>query len=84
MAEATLCPEPLPSAAAAGKLVRGDLSALPAVMLTTAMRAGLIGVGMLLAGEREHVPRNAIGGALAIEAFVLGWEWWHARGEAQG
>lgn len=63
----------LPSGQAAFDLVSGDWSAIVPVIGTAAARAALIGVGMAIAGEREHLVRNAIGGAAAIEGFVLLW-----------
>ncbi|MFZ1005932.1 MAG: hypothetical protein WAN65_03790 [Candidatus Sulfotelmatobacter sp.] len=63
----------LPSGQAVFNLVSGDWTALPAVVGTAAARAVLVGTGMALAGEREHLVRNALGGALAIEAFVFAW-----------
>lgn len=63
----------LPSSDAACRLVAGDLSAIPKVLGTLALRTGLCAGGMLIAGAREHVVRDAFGAAMAIEAFVLGW-----------
>ena len=37
---------------------------------------GLVAAGLLVAGERTHVVRNAVAGSLAIEAFVLSWAAW--------
>lgn len=36
-------------------------------------RAVLIGTGMWIGGKRENVGRDALAGAIGIEAFVLGW-----------
>jgi hypothetical protein len=63
----------LPSGTSAKALVQGDMKALPEVVLHTALRAGLIGTGMYIAGARTDVVRNAVAGSLAIEAFVLLW-----------
>jgi hypothetical protein len=63
----------LPSGSAAFDLVSGDWSAIVPVIGYTAARAALIGIGMAVAGEREHIVRNAVGGAIAIEGFVLVW-----------
>ncbi len=63
----------LPSGRAAYDLVDGDWSALAPVVGYTAARAALIAVGMVIAGEREHIIRNALAGAVGIEAFVLVW-----------
>lgn len=65
----------LPSAESAAQLARGDIKALPRVFVHTAGRAALIGVGLILAGQREHVFRNALAGSIAIEVFVLGYQY---------
>lgn len=62
----------LPSSKAAYRLVAGDISAVPAVLGTMAGRAGLLAIGMYAFGARDRLVLNALGGALAIEAFVLG------------
>lgn len=69
----------LPSSECAYALVQGDWSQLPTVVLTTLGRAALIGVGMALLGERRSLVRNSLGGALGIEAFVLGWAYMKTR-----
>ena len=61
----------LPSVVAAEKLFNGESWGLLAVLASTVGRAGVIGAGLFLAGEREHLLRNACAGALAIETFVL-------------
>lgn len=66
----------LPSSVAAQRLISGDLTAIPAVGGTTLMRAGLLAGGMLAFGERKNLLRNSIAGAIAIEAFVLGWTYY--------
>ena len=63
----------LPSSNTAARVWDGDVAAIPAIFRDLAFRSLLIGTGMFLAGERDHVLRNAIGGSLAIEIFVLGW-----------
>ena len=64
----------LPSSDAAVTLVRGNIaSGLVGVVASTVLRAGLIGGGLYLVGERKHLVRNALGAAAAIEAFVLAW-----------
>jgi hypothetical protein len=63
----------LPSADHAGRLLDGDLKALPGVAFDVVGRAALIGTGIYVAGERQHVMKYALGGALAIEAFVMFW-----------
>lgn len=72
LGETTTCAA-LPSGQAAYNLVSGDWSALPAVIGTGLARAALIGVGLAVVGERKHLVRNALGGAGAVEAFVLAW-----------
>jgi hypothetical protein len=69
----------LPSGSSAVAVVSGDWSALPLAVAHTVLRAGLVGAGLLVAGERTHVIRNAIAGSLAIEAFVLGWAAWKLK-----
>jgi hypothetical protein len=71
--------EELPSSAAACELVEGNLSAVPKVLLTTGLRAGLIAAGMYALGERQNLLRNSVGGALAIEAFVLAWAYFKQK-----
>lgn len=63
----------LPSSTAAADLLHGNPGGLAGVVLSTAGRAALIGAGLYVAGEREHLVRNAVAGALAIEVFVLTW-----------
>jgi len=65
---------PLPSAESAAALVRGDAGALGQVARDAALRGVLLAIGMACLGERRHLLRNAIGGTLAIEAFVLIWQ----------
>lgn len=74
-----ICPS-LPSSAAAYDLVQGKPGALVHVLATTLGRVFLIGVGMALLGERKNLARNALGGALGIEAFVLAFAAWKCRG----
>jgi hypothetical protein len=63
----------LPSGQAAYNLVSGDWSALLPVVGTMLARSALIGTGMAIGGEREHLVRNAVCGGLAVETFVLVW-----------
>jgi hypothetical protein len=53
--------------------MNGEPGALPLVLAHTALRAGIIGVGLFIAGERRQIVRHALVSSLAIEAFVLGW-----------
>lgn len=66
----------LPSAQSAAALVRGEPGSFLRVLGHTAGRAALIGVGLAVVGEREHIVKYAIAGALGIEAFVLGYTYW--------
>jgi hypothetical protein len=66
----------LPSADAAKDLIKGVPGALPRVAGYTALRAGLIGAGLLLAGQRKGVTRGAVVASLAIEIFVLTWAYY--------
>jgi hypothetical protein len=64
----------LPSSDAAVTLVRGNVaSGLVGVVTSTLLRAALIGGGLYLVGQRDHLARNSIAAASAIEAFVLAW-----------
>lgn len=65
----------LPSADSACALVNGDIGALPEVVFHTALRGALVATGVYAAGERRPATalKYGIGGALAIEVFVLGW-----------
>lgn len=71
----------LPSATSACRLMSGDTSAVPSVILHTLGRALLIAAGITMAGERDmqRVGRHAIGAALAIEVFALTWAAMHQR-----
>lgn len=72
----------LPSGSSALSLVQGRPGAIGGVFLHTMLRAGLIGAGLAIAGERKHLVRNALAGSLAVEAFVLGFMWWKVRSQA--
>jgi hypothetical protein len=50
----------------------------------TIVRAALVGAGLVVAGERTHVIRNAVAGSLAIETFVLGWAAWLKARDKRG
>ena len=81
LGEPSACPAALPSGSSASALLAGDIGMLPKVIGYTLVRGALIGAGMLVAGERKHVVRNAFAGTLAIEAFVIGWAAWKLRQE---
>jgi hypothetical protein len=83
LGQSVVCPA-LPSGSSAVALLSGDLRALPVAVAHTVLRSGLVGAGMLVAGERKHVVRNAIAGSLAIEAFVLAWAAWKLRRDRIG
>lgn len=57
----------LPSAQAA---MAGDPLAILATYLT---RSSVVAASLYLSGQREHVWRNALAGAAAVEASVLVW-----------
>ena len=67
------CDPQLPSSRSALAFVRGEDGATASVIGHTLGRAALIGVGLAIAGEREHLVRNSLMGAMAIESFVLLW-----------
>lgn len=69
----------LPSGTSAYRLMSGDPSGLIGVVGHTIGRSALVGAGMAVAGERKHLVRNAVAGALGIEAFVLVWAAWKAH-----
>jgi hypothetical protein len=65
---------PLPSQQSAIQVASGDASAIPMVALHVVGRAAIIALGMVAVGIRRPavlVP-GALGGSLAVEAFVLG------------
>ena len=63
----------LPSGAAAHDLVNGRPGGLGKTILCTFGRAALIGTGMWIAGKRDNLGRDALAGAVGIEAFVIAW-----------
>lgn len=66
----------LPSQQSAAALVAGDEGAWLRVSLDAGGRAFLIAVGMLALGVPDrYLLRGAVGGALVIEAFVVGYEY---------
>lgn len=68
-------PLELPSASSAKALVEGEPGALPRVLMHMLGRALLVGVGVWAAGGGEKTPQLALGGSMAIEAFVLYYAW---------
>lgn len=65
----------LPSADSAASLVRGERNALPRVIVHTLGRSAVIGIGLAIAGQRENLIRNAQAGGIAIEVFVLAYQY---------
>lgn len=66
----------LPSGESAEQLVAGDVSGgLPKVVLHTAVRGGLVGLGLYAAGMRgaKNLVKFGLAGAVGIEVFVLLW-----------
>jgi hypothetical protein len=61
----------LPSLDAAVRFMRGEEGGLGGVITSTALRAVLIGAGLAVVGERKHLVKYSLAGAVAIEAFVL-------------
>jgi hypothetical protein len=69
-----VCEATLPSSSAVDRLFEGDPWAVPAVIVSTALRGGLVAAGAYAAGVRgENVAGAGLGGALFIEAFVIAW-----------
>jgi hypothetical protein len=67
------CPKDVPSVVYADALVGGDGSAAVPVLVWMGARAGLIALGVLAMGVRgPAVWKSAVGGTLAVEAYVLG------------
>lgn len=64
---------PLPSANSALAFVRGEKGSTLSVIGHTLGRSVLIGAGLAVAGEREHLVRKAVVSSMAIESFVLLW-----------
>lgn len=66
---------PLPSSESAYEVIDRVPGSIPKAIFYTAMRAGLIGAGMALAGERnaKNLAKYALSGAAAIEIFALVW-----------
>lgn len=68
------CSSTLPSGAAAEAFLEGPTpTTAGAVAASVLARSAIVGAGLFLVGERQHLIRNAIAGSLAIETFVLGY-----------
>lgn len=63
----------LPSALAAERLLTRQEGGWKAVAMSALSRAGILSLGMAIAGERENLVRNAVAGSVLIELFVI-WE----------
>lgn len=63
----------LPSSDAALRLVRGEVGGLVGSIGSTLFRALLISGGLAAVGSRDHLVRDSLGAACAIELFVVGW-----------
>ena len=68
-------PRELPSSRSAIDLVEGKPGAIWRAGGHTLLRAGLIGTGLYVIGSdrNPHLWARALGGAMAIEVFALGW-----------
>lgn len=63
-----------PSAGSATRLVRGVPGSFAEAALHTMFRAVLVSTGCHLAGFRDRqLLRASVAGAIAIEAFLVGW-----------
>jgi hypothetical protein len=74
MADAIVPAPPLPSQSSASALVRGDVTALPTVLLHLLGRGVIIGAGIAaVGGERDpkKLVTYGLGGSIAVELFVL-------------
>ncbi len=63
----------LPSSKSAEALLRGEAGSIQRVALHWVGRSAIIGLGMLAAGERKDVAKQALAGGAAIEIMVLLW-----------
>jgi hypothetical protein len=64
---------PLPSANSALAFVRGEPGSTISIIKHTLGRSVLIGAGLAVAGEREHLVMKALTASMMIESFVLLW-----------
>ena len=78
LAVAALTAVPLPSHRAAAMLIAGEPGGLPLVIGSTVLRGAIIAAGLYAVDrKRKRIARDAMAGALAIEAFVLLWTAFH-------
>jgi hypothetical protein len=61
----------LPSSQSAEALVNGQAGSLNTVILHWLGRSAIIGLGMIAAGERKNVMKQAMAGGAAIEVAVI-------------
>lgn len=62
-----------PTASAARScLFNGDCGK---AMLWTGKRALMLGIGMYMFGQGKDLPKRAVAGSLAVQAFVFAWTW---------
>jgi hypothetical protein len=74
--DTSVCEATLPSSTAVDRLLGGDMWAIPAVVMSTMLRGGLIAAGMYAAGFRGNdLVKGGLSGALGIEMFVVGYVW---------
>lgn len=66
-------PIALPSSTSATAFVNGEPGGLLGVVGHTVLRAGLIGAGLAIAGQRKGLVKGALMGSVMIELFVLGY-----------
>jgi hypothetical protein len=64
---------PLPSANSALAFVRGEPGSTASIIKHTLGRSVLIGAGLAVAGEREHLVMKSLTASMMIESFVLLW-----------
>lgn len=62
-----------PPTDAARRMLDGEIGGLVESVAWTLGRAALLTTGMALAGERGDLWKHAMGGSLAVQAFVVGW-----------
>lgn len=61
----------LPSSTSVSDMLDGKFDGFVGSIVSTAVRGGLIAGGLYIAGDRKHLWRDALAGALAIETFVI-------------
>lgn len=62
-----------PPTEAARRMLDGEIGGLVESVAWTLGRAALLTTGMAVAGERGDLWKHALGGSLAVEAFVVAW-----------